>query len=74
MWMRVVSSWVCMVLYMWSLMAPVVLPDRCVFGLCAGIVMLISYACFVLQVWGHLTYSLLVCMLFMSILLRLVFL
>jgi len=28
MWMRVVSSWVCMVLYMWSLLAPVVLPDR----------------------------------------------
>ncbi|TFK70313.1 TMS membrane protein/tumor differentially expressed protein [Pluteus cervinus] len=28
MWMRVVSSWVCMVLYMWSLMAPVFLPDR----------------------------------------------
>lgn len=28
MWMRVVSSWVCMLLYMWSLMAPVLLPDR----------------------------------------------
>jgi len=28
MWMRVVSSWVCMLLYMWSLMGPVLLPDR----------------------------------------------
>ncbi|KAH9949901.1 serine incorporator/TMS membrane protein [Amylocystis lapponica] len=28
MWMRVVSSWVCMVLYMWSLLAPVLMPDR----------------------------------------------
>lgn len=28
MWMRVVSSWVCMLLYMWSVMAPVLLPDR----------------------------------------------
>ncbi|EJD53006.1 TMS membrane protein/tumor differentially expressed protein [Auricularia subglabra TFB-10046 SS5] len=28
MWIRVVSSWVCMVLYAWSLLAPVVLPDR----------------------------------------------
>lgn len=28
MWMRVVSSWVCMVLYMWSLWAPVFMPDR----------------------------------------------
>lgn len=28
MWMRVVSSWVCMVLYIWSLIAPVVMPDR----------------------------------------------
>ncbi|KAF9007647.1 TMS membrane protein tumor differentially expressed protein [Cyathus striatus] len=28
MWMRVVSSWVCMLLYMWSLMAPVLMPDR----------------------------------------------
>ncbi|KAI0346292.1 TMS membrane protein/tumor differentially expressed protein [Trametopsis cervina] len=28
MWMRVVSSWVCMLLYMWSLLAPVLLPDR----------------------------------------------
>ena len=31
MWMRVVSSWVCMLLYIWSLMAPVLLPDRCDF-------------------------------------------
>jgi serine incorporator 1/3 len=28
MWMRVVSSWVCMVLYIWSLVAPVLMPDR----------------------------------------------
>ncbi|PFH52891.1 hypothetical protein AMATHDRAFT_55722 [Amanita thiersii Skay4041] len=28
MWIRVVSSWVCMLLYMWSLVAPVILPDR----------------------------------------------
>ncbi|KIJ66713.1 hypothetical protein HYDPIDRAFT_174100 [Hydnomerulius pinastri MD-312] len=28
MWMRVVSSWMCMLLYMWSLMAPVLMPDR----------------------------------------------
>lgn len=28
MWMRVVSSWMCMLLYMWSLLAPVFFPDR----------------------------------------------
>ncbi|OBZ72638.1 Membrane protein TMS1 [Grifola frondosa] len=28
MWMRVVSSWLCMLLYMWSLLAPVIMPDR----------------------------------------------
>ncbi|EPQ54350.1 TMS membrane protein/tumor differentially expressed protein [Gloeophyllum trabeum ATCC 11539] len=28
MWMRVVSSWVCMLLYIWSLVAPVLMPDR----------------------------------------------
>jgi len=28
MWMRVVSSWVCMALYIWSLVAPVIMPDR----------------------------------------------
>ncbi|TFK21187.1 TMS membrane protein/tumor differentially expressed protein [Coprinopsis marcescibilis] len=28
MWMRIVSSWVCMILYTWSLVAPVILPDR----------------------------------------------
>jgi len=28
MWMRIVSSWVCMLLYMWSLLAPVFMPDR----------------------------------------------
>ena len=28
MWMRVVSSWVCMLLYMWSLLAPVFMPER----------------------------------------------
>lgn len=28
MWIRVVSSWICIVFYGWSLVAPVVLPDR----------------------------------------------
>lgn len=28
MWMRVVSSWVCYALYTWSLLAPVIMPDR----------------------------------------------
>ncbi|KAI0046566.1 TMS membrane protein/tumor differentially expressed protein [Auriscalpium vulgare] len=28
MWMRIVSSWVCMLLYIWSLLAPVMFPDR----------------------------------------------
>lgn len=28
MWIRIVSSWVCLVLYAWSLVAPVVLPER----------------------------------------------
>ncbi|CAK5268765.1 unnamed protein product [Mycena citricolor] len=28
MWMRIVSSWICMLLYMWSLLAPVFMPDR----------------------------------------------
>ena len=28
MWMRIVSSWVCLALYAWSLLAPVILPDR----------------------------------------------
>jgi len=28
MWMRIVSSWVCMALYIWSLVVPVLLPDR----------------------------------------------
>lgn len=28
MWIRVVSSWVCLIIYAWSLLAPVVLPDR----------------------------------------------
>ncbi|TBU41487.1 TMS membrane protein/tumor differentially expressed protein [Dichomitus squalens] len=28
MWMRVVSSWLCMLLYIWSLLAPVLMPDR----------------------------------------------
>lgn len=31
MWMRVVSSWICVGLYLWSLYGPVLLPDR--FGL-----------------------------------------
>ena len=30
MWMRVVSSWLCILLYTWSLLAPVLMPDRCV--------------------------------------------
>lgn len=33
MWMRIVSGWVCMLLYIWSLVAPVLMPDRCVFRL-----------------------------------------
>lgn len=28
MWMRIISSWVCMFLYAWTLIAPVVFPDR----------------------------------------------
>jgi len=28
MWMRIVSSWICMVLYIWSLVAPALFPDR----------------------------------------------
>ncbi|KIJ52532.1 hypothetical protein M422DRAFT_223091 [Sphaerobolus stellatus SS14] len=28
MWMRIVSSWVCMFIYIWSLVAPVIMPDR----------------------------------------------
>ena len=28
MWMRVVSSWACIILYTWSLVAPVLMPDR----------------------------------------------
>ncbi|KAF8322723.1 TMS membrane protein/tumor differentially expressed protein [Clavulina sp. PMI_390] len=28
MWIRVVSSWMCMLLYMWSLLAPALFPDR----------------------------------------------
>jgi hypothetical protein len=28
MWMRIVSSWICVALYLWSLFAPVLLPDR----------------------------------------------
>lgn len=28
MWMRVVSGWICMLLYMWSLLAPALMPDR----------------------------------------------
>lgn len=27
-WMRIVSSWFCLALYAWSLLAPAVLPDR----------------------------------------------
>jgi hypothetical protein len=28
MWMRVISSWLCIALYAWSLIAPVLMPDR----------------------------------------------
>ncbi|KAG0142939.1 hypothetical protein CROQUDRAFT_661892 [Cronartium quercuum f. sp. fusiforme G11] len=28
MWMRIISSWVCMVLYAWTLLAPVLMPER----------------------------------------------
>ncbi|THU96337.1 TMS membrane protein/tumor differentially expressed protein [Dendrothele bispora CBS 962.96] len=28
MWMRVISSWICILLYIWSLVAPVIMPDR----------------------------------------------
>lgn len=28
MWMRIISSWVCMAIYAWTLIAPVVFPDR----------------------------------------------
>ncbi|KAH9972163.1 serine incorporator/TMS membrane protein [Lactifluus volemus] len=28
MWMRIVSSWVCIIIYVWSLLAPVMFPDR----------------------------------------------
>jgi len=28
MWMRIVSSWICFAIYTWSLIAPLVLPDR----------------------------------------------
>lgn len=28
MWMRIISSWVCMVIYAWTLVAPVLFPDR----------------------------------------------
>jgi Serine incorporator (Serinc) len=34
MWMRVVSSWMCMLLYIWSLVAPVLVPDRYVTSHC----------------------------------------
>lgn len=28
MWMRIISSWLCILLYVWSLVAPVLMPDR----------------------------------------------
>lgn len=28
MWVRIVSSWLCLILYGWSLLAPVLMPDR----------------------------------------------
>jgi Serine incorporator (Serinc) len=31
MWMRIVSSWISVILYSWSLLAPIVMPDRYVF-------------------------------------------
>lgn len=54
MWMRIVSSWVCMLLYMWSLLAPVLMPDRQVI-LIAVIELVSSF----LQVWGYVKSSLL---------------
>jgi hypothetical protein len=35
MWMRVVSSWICMILYIWTLVAPVLMPDRFVVMECS---------------------------------------
>lgn len=28
MWVKIISSWLCLALYTWSLVAPIVLPDR----------------------------------------------
>lgn len=28
MWVKIVSSWLCLGLYTWSLLAPILLPDR----------------------------------------------
>jgi len=28
MWIKIISSWVCVALYTWTLVAPIVLPDR----------------------------------------------
>lgn len=28
MWIKIVSSWICIILYVWTLIAPIVLPDR----------------------------------------------
>lgn len=28
MWMRIISGWVCLVMYSWTLLAPVIMPDR----------------------------------------------
>jgi len=27
-WVKIISAWMCFTLYMWTLVAPVVLPDR----------------------------------------------
>jgi len=51
MWMRVVSGWICMVLYLWSLLAPVLLPDRYVCSFCPSLSWLTNF-----QVWRLLIY------------------
>lgn len=45
MWMRVVSSWVCTLLYIWSLVAPVLMPDRWVLSWPELRVLLSSLCC-----------------------------
>lgn len=66
MWMRVVSSWVCMALYSWSLLAPVLLPDRRVYSCLYPIVLpnlnftlLVGLETIEISIlhtyWGHIT-------------------